>query len=100
MTTYDYWSIVNLVVNRNGTQFEGPAGKIQSNFINVNEPKTEVYGYFFTTESKTNRLNVSSDFAGNPRPLCPPPPPFSSPLCCNCLCQANSADVKPEWWEE
>lgn len=96
---YEYWLTANLVVNRTGSQLEGPAGKIQTNISNITNSDDEVYGYFFVTESKTKRVYVSPDFAGNPRTICPPPLGGNA-VCCNCLCQVDSSLEQPEWWVE
>lgn len=98
---FRYWEQANLLTNRDGSIFEQPSGKIITNFRNVDNPRDEVYGFFFATESNLKRIYVAPEFAGNPRPVCPdliPIPP--NPICSNCLCQANSTTEKPEWWVE
>ena len=95
---YEYWAQTNQLTNRNGSIFEAPSGKIVTNFSNANNPKDEVFGFFFATESDFKRLYISPDDAGNPRSHCPPVAEHSI-LCDNCLCWQNSTTEKPDWWE-
>lgn len=96
---FEYWSQANQLTNRNGSIFEAPSGRIITNFYNVDNPKDEVYGYFFATESNFKRIYTSPAEAGYPRSHCPPIGGHSY-LCDNCLCWPNSTTVKPDWWEE
>jgi len=82
----------------NGSIFEQPSGKIITNIKNIDNPKAEIFGFFYATESHLKRIYVSPDFAGNPEKACPEPPP--SPICDNCLCQENSTTEQPDWWVE
>ncbi len=95
---FNYWQQVNLLTNRNGSIFEQPSGKITTNIRNIDNPKAEIFGFFYVTESFVKRIYVSPDVAGNPKRACPSPPP--APLCDNCLCQEGSSTEKPEWWIE
>lgn len=96
---YEYWAQTNQLTNRNGSIFEAPSGKITTNFTNENNPRDEVFGFFFATESNFKRVYVSPDDAGNPRSHCPPVGGHSI-LCDNCLCWQNSTTEKPDWWVE
>ncbi len=96
---YEYWAQANLLTNRNGSIFEAPSGKIVTNFSNEDNPKDEVFGFFFATESNFKRVYVAPEDAGNPRSHCPPVGGHSV-LCDNCLCWQNSTTEKPGWWVE
>lgn len=99
----EYWSTVAQLTNRSGSVFEAPAGRITSNFRNITDEKGDVFGYFYATESVTQRIYISPSFAGFPNSVCPrsPRPDGSGPgNCCNCLCEGNSTTKQPEWWVE
>lgn len=96
---FDYWSKVGFVVNRTGSQFQPPAGRVPTNFTYDSNDDLEVLGFFFATESTFKRIFISPAFANNPRTICPPPM-GNNPLCCNCLCQPNSTLIQPDWWVE
>ena len=103
---YEYWSRTAQVLDRNGDMFEAPAGKVSSNFVNVDDPNEEAFGYFYATTETIARIYVSPEFAGNPGALCPPteppPPTGGCPLdiCCDCLSQEISTVIKPSYWVE
>lgn len=100
---YEYWSIVAQLTNRSGTIFEAPAGRVSSNIRNINEAKTSVFGYFYATESSTQRIYVPPTFEVTAKPVCPvlPNPDGSGPgNCCDCLCEPNSSTERPVWWVE
>ncbi len=100
---YEYWSTVEQLTNREGTIFEAPAGRVTSNIRNVGNSKEAVFGYFFATESKMQRIFVAPALADLPKPVCPvlANPDGSGPgNCCNCLCEPNSTTEQPEWWVE
>jgi len=101
-TAFTYWNQVNQLVSRTTGLFESPDAKVVTNFVNTENPKEEVYGYFYATEEKLMRTYVAPRFAGNPRPFCPEPMPFGNPppTCCNCLTHPNSTLEKPDWWIE
>lgn len=96
---YQYWAQANQLTNPNGSIFDIPSGKIITNFTNEDDPKDEVFGFFFATESALCRIYVAPEQAGNPRSHCPPVGGHSV-LCDNCLCWQNSTIEKPEWWVE
>lgn len=103
---FEYWDKVRQLVDRTGNMFEAPAGKISSNFHNVDDPDEEVFGYFYASDIDTVRFFVSPQRAGSVTRLCPPnvpPPPGGGcavPLCCNCLVQENSTIQRPAYWIE
>ena len=100
---YNYWSTVDKLVNRDGTIFEAPSGKISTNIYSLTTPENETFGFFFATERAPIRGYIPPSFAGFPRTVCPvlPSPDGSGPgNCCNCLCELNSTTVQPEWWVE
>jgi len=96
---FEYWSRTNQLINRNGSIFEAPSGKISTNLYNVDNAKDEVFGFFFATESNFRRIYISPEKAGYPRSHCPPIGGHSL-LCDNCLCWPNSTAIKPDWWVE
>lgn len=96
---YEYWAQANQLTNPSGTIFDAPSGKIITNFSNINNPKDEVFGFFFATESSLRRIYVAPEVAGTPRSHCPPVGGHSV-LCDNCLCWQNSTIEQPEWWVE
>ena len=98
---FNYWQQVNQVVNRTGDIFQAPAGKVQSNFININDSRDEVFGYFYATEESTQRIFVSPEMADNPARPCPAPTDDFGRApsdCCNCLTITGSTTERPSWW--
>ena len=101
-SAYDYWAQVNLVVDRTGDIFQPPAGKVITNFTNINDPKDDIFGYFYVTDEEVIRVFVSPELAGNPAVICPSPTDMNGRAdndCCNCtsIGGANST-IKPSWW--
>ena len=98
---HKYWTSTNEMLQRSGSLFEAPAGKIESNFKNINNPEEEVFGYFYASEQDTARIFVDPTFVGNPASSCPIAfDPLSPPgHCCNCLTLDNSSGIKPLWWQ-
>ncbi len=103
---FEYWNNVKQLLRRTGNMFEAPAGKIQTNFYNVDEPEDEIFGYFYVTEADTLHFGIDSLQLGPIATLCPPntPPapggecPFIL-TCCNCLSQPRSTTVQPDFWK-
>ena len=94
---YDYWSQVNLVVNRTGDVFQEPAGKVNSNIKNIEDPTDEVFGYFYATEAEVIRVYVSPEMAKFPLSECTG---SVANYCFDCLLLDRSTDIKPDWWVE
>lgn len=103
---FRYWDNIRNVIERSGNMFEPPAGKITSNFENIDDPNDEAFGYFFVAQQDTVRIYVSPELAGSPGRLCPPPNEMSqsgecpSGVCCDCLTEEVSTLRKPPFWVE
>nr|HMQ60440.1 hypothetical protein [Flavilitoribacter sp.] len=102
---YEYWRQTQELLNRTGSMFESPVGKVQSNFKSLDDETEDVFGYFYATRQDTIRLYVRPEIAGSPPSLCPPSVPAGGrpcpiAVCCNCLDQANSSTAKPWYWIE
>lgn len=104
---FTYWKHVGQAIDRSGDMFETPAGKIRSNFTNLDDPDDEVFGYFYATTQDTIRMYIDSVSVGQPTTYCPPPPPNQLPpfgggltTCCDCLIFPGATPDKPSWWEE
>ncbi len=102
---YRYWNEVGELLERSGSIFEPPAGKVKSNFRNTEDPDDEVFGLFYAVEQDTIRLYVSPEFAGNEPPHCPPPVGpgglDGSHVCADCLENAPvSTLTRPGFWVE
>lgn len=102
---FTYFDQIAKVLERTGSMFDPPAGKIQSNFVNVNDPEDEIFGYFYASEQEETRVMVTPDQVGSPNPLCPAPTgegwrpgqcPFTA--CCDCLTLPNSSLEEPDFW--
>lgn len=102
-SAFAYWSQVNQVLSRSGDLFEPPAGKIITNFTNINDPNDDVFGYFYATEEKPIRVSVPPRLADNPSSACPAPPSEGGQApsdCCDCLTLFDSTLERPVWWIE
>jgi hypothetical protein len=106
---FNYWAGVGQLINREGTIFEPPVGKLVSNIKNIDDPDDEAFGYFYAAQQDTIRLFVSPEFADTPSVRCPVifdtvDPNFdyceSVPLCCNCLSADRSQLERPDFWVE
>jgi hypothetical protein len=103
---FDYWNQIGQSVERTGNMFEPPAGRLTTNFSNVDDPEDQVFGYFFATAVETVRMYMSPETVGNPGQFCPPPgPPSPGPcptleMCCDCTIIPGSSLVKPRFWTE
>lgn len=102
---FNYYDQISKVLERTGSMFDPPAGKIKSNYVNVNDPEDEIFGYFYASEQKETRVMVTPDMVGNPSSLCPAPTgegwrpgqcPFTA--CCDCLTEPFSSLVQPDFW--
>lgn len=95
---FRYWEQVGKVVNRTGSIFEAPAGKVKGNFHNVDDESEVVFGYFYATEETVIRYKVQrgqSDLIHLCSQQSNPPNPF----CLNCLAHPRSSLDRPEYWE-
>ncbi|GAB5553739.1 MAG: hypothetical protein Sapg2KO_33300 [Saprospiraceae bacterium] len=101
---FRYWNETNQVLERDGNMFEAPAGKVFSNFYNINDPDELVFGYFYATTQDTARIYVAPEVVNNPNSICNPPPSTGPneppPQCGNCLILETSTTVKPDYWIE
>lgn len=100
-TAYEYWTQVGNVVARTGDLFQAPAGKVITNLVNTEDPRENVFGYFYATKETIRRVYVSPELANNPLLPCPSPPSEGGQApndCCNCSSIANSSTVRPVWW--
>ena len=104
---YKYWNQISQVIDRDGNMFEPPAGRILSNFRNVDDgtQADNVYGYFYATQTDTVRFFVAPEDVGSPTMYCPWPanqqaPPRACPRfpCCECLQEIGSQLEKPSFW--
>lgn len=98
---HKYWTSTNEMLQRSGSLFEAPAGKIESNFTNTANPQEEVFGYFYASQEDTARVYVPPSFVGNPASSCPVQyDPLTQPgHCCDCLKLGSSVSTKPSWWQ-
>lgn len=97
---YEYWDQAQKLSERRGNMFEPPVAKIKSNFKNIDKSNDPVYGYFYATEQDTLHYLVRPEQVGMPRKFCPyiKLPPGGPTRCTDCLLQANSTLLKPEYW--
>ena len=99
----EYFSAISNIIVRDGNIFESPAGRIISNFSNVDDPEDEVFGYFYATQIDTARVFLTpAEIGPNVTPRCPPnsmrPVECPDQACCDCLSEDNSTLERPEWW--
>lgn len=99
---FEYWSQVGRVVNRTGDIFQAPVGKVNTNIRNIEDPKDEVFGFFYATTEEVIRVYVSPQLARFPQKQCPEifDTGEMAPYCCNCLDLEGSTSIKPDWWTE
>lgn len=106
---FKYFTSISELINRSGSMFEPPAGQVNSNLVNVNDPDQDVFGFFYASNQIRSRILILPEMLGEtvPAPLCPFPPgegwrpgqcPFTD--CCDCLSIPNSSTTKPDYWIE
>jgi len=74
-----------------------------TNFVNVNDPNDEVFGYFYATEERPIRIFVSPKFADETQITCPAPlteDGRADNTCCDCLTAGDATTERPIWWLE
>ena len=102
--SFDYWEEVALLLEREGTIFDNPAGRIRTNMRHPADSTALVYGYFSAFQQDTIRLYISREAMGERPFYCPRPsngqpfPPVT--ICDNCIAAQGAAYEKPFYWEE
>ena len=98
---FEYWNIVNDLINIEGDMFDPPPGKIIGNLYNVNDPDEEVMGYF-----SVNGVSFKRFFANPPsldqdyiKPRCVLGQYYITPDCLDCTTIYSSTLIKPDYWE-
>ena len=102
---FEHWEQTKQVIERTGNLFEPPAGRINSNFRNIEAPNDlGVFGYFSAFAQDTLRLYISPEEVGSPQLQCPRVPIQGNPCpvsaCCDCLIEPGSKLEKPDFWEK
>lgn len=105
---FRYWNGVNILSEREGNIFDGPAGEIRSNFTNINDPEDVAFGYFFATQEELIREKAVFPELANIRTICPSEKACFAPggdscicgLCCDCLVDPNATTERPSYWRD
>lgn len=105
---FRYWNGINILSERSGNIFDGPAGEIESNFTNINDPESVAFGYFFATQEEIIRQRADLPELEGVANICPSEKACFAPggdscicgLCCDCLLDPNSTTVKPSYWAD
>jgi len=99
---FQYWEAVNTVIDRSGSIFDPPPGKIKGNMRNEHDASEEVLGYFFASDLTTLRVFVSPEALDYPDRPCDIYPSWwdASATCKDCLVWPNSTVVRPDYWIE
>ncbi len=101
---FDYWNQTKQIIERKGNLFEAPAGRVVTNFKNINDEIDNVFGYFTAYAQDTVRVYVGPeefDTAGNFCPPSVPAPPGGGcpvPVCCDCASVEGSTIFRPSFW--
>lgn len=104
---FTYWDQTRQSIDRDGGLFETPAGRVPSNFVDVENPdeiSVDIYGYFTAYAQDTARLYIEPQFFyTSPERYCPRMPNESGPcpvsFCCDCLDSDGSQLEKPDFWK-
>lgn len=103
---FRYWNGINILSERSGNIFDGPAGEIESNFTNINDPESVAFGYFYATQEEIIRERANLPELESVANICPSEKACFAPggdscicgLCCDCLLDPNSTTVRPAFW--
>ncbi len=103
-----YDQMLNLL-DRDSESFDRTAGIVKSNFVNIDNPEENIFGYFYVTDqSISSRIKILPDMLDNPDAYCPKAPPgpkfwsygqCGNTWCCDCLSIENSTIDKPDFWQ-
>lgn len=102
--SFSYWEEIASLLEREGTVFDNPAGRISTNMRNTQDSTALVFGFFSAFQQDTMRLYLSPEDMGNPDAYCPRPsngqpmPPIT--ICDNCIDATGASYNKPFYWEE
>lgn len=99
----DYYTNINVLLDKDGNMFDVPAATIGSNFVNIDDPDDEVYGFFFATQTKFSRVQIKEGEIADLRASCPPikpPAPGGCDVCCSCLQFEDSSLIPPAFWKD
>ena len=99
---FAFWEKVETLVDRTGSLFEVPPGRVDGNIINPNEPNEEVLGYFYATAIDSlrffvQRRDIEDVVIRNP---CSNADNELLPSCFDCLLLLNSTLERPIYWED
>ena len=94
---FEFWDLAEKLISRQGSMFDPPAGKLRSNFRNVDNEKEEVYGYFYATQQDTLRIYISPDEVGNPPNYCESGLTYYPEFCTDCV-KGGGTTEKPDFW--
>jgi len=93
-----YWEQVAANIGREGTLFDPPAGRIETNIRNIEDEQDEVLGYFYAAGIDTVRYLTTPGETGNQRHPCSLDPTLD--FCCDCIANIfNSSLSKPSYWD-
>lgn len=96
---FDYWKQTKQAIERKGLLFEPTAGRILSNFNNVNNSQDNtVFGYFTAYTQDTTRIYIPPE-RYNIDKYCPLEGRRCIHICCDCLIEEGSTTIKPYFWE-
>jgi len=93
----EYFSEVDMLISREGGIFDPPAGQILTNFERSSTSASEVFGYFYLTETDTIRVFVNPDNLNVGATVCECKRGFFD-ICDDCPNSLSGTVIKPDWW--
>ncbi|MEM1214036.1 MAG: DUF4249 family protein [Bacteroidota bacterium] len=102
--SFQYWSDVQRLNEREGTIFDNPAGSIGTNWVNQTDSTRIVHGFFSAVAQDVIRVFVSREDMGGLPYYCPLPPPNgfapAPTVCDDCLLYGGTGSSlnKPHYW--
>jgi len=94
---FDYWQNVGEVLDRTGSLFETPPGRIKGNISNANNPQEEVLGIFYASAVDSMRLFLDGERIDVLRRCIARSMPFIEE-CDNCLIIPGASLERPPYW--
>lgn len=96
----EYWTQVNLSINRDGDMFEPVAGKTVTNLFNANDENELVDGYFHASKVNQLRVFVSAEEQGFTAPFCPRFDQIGRKIaqCFDCTTTNGASLDRPVWY--
>jgi len=107
-SAFSYWNGIDILSEREGSVFDRPVGEVPSNLVNVDDPSSPVFGFFFASEEEVIRKRIPDELFTDVSTVCPmaggctngPGGACTCGVCCDCRDEDNSTQIRPDFFED